>query len=266
MTQLTVSLLQTDLFWRQPQKNRDAIEQKIKHIDGATDLIVLPEVFTSGFAVGSSWTQAELEDLEQTLIWMRSIAKNLDCAITGSTVWLSDGQVRNRMFFITPNEECFYDKCHLFRMAGEHERYAPGNQRVIVNYRQYRILLTVCYDLRFPVFCRNQEDYDFMICVANWPVERHQAWQTLLQARAIENQAYVVGVNRVGKDGKNLCYEGGSCIVDFEGNHQLEFGLGEPGLKTGELSLEKLGEFRRNFPVWQDRDEFILKRPLANSR
>ncbi len=259
MTTLTISLLQTDLLWRKPQNNRENIKNRLESLTNTTDLVVLPEVFTSGFAAGASWTEEELSDLSETLSWMKSVSSELNFALAGSTVWPDKDAMRNRLYFSEPDGKVsFYDKCHLFRMAGENKRYVAGTEKKVIEFRGFRILLTICYDIRFPVFCRNTGDYDLILCVANWPKQRHEAWQTLLKARAIENQAYVVGVNRVGEDGKGLQYDGGSCVLDYEGNSLCDFDNGEQGLKSTVINLQALEKFRKVFPVWQDSDAFSL--------
>ncbi|MFT5118931.1 MAG: omega-amidase, partial [Kiritimatiellia bacterium] len=171
----------------------------------------------------------------------------------------------NRLFFVTPGSDGdgdgelhYYDKCHLFAMGGEHERYQPGKQRSVVNYKGWRFLLTVCYDLRFPVFCRNRNDYDVMLCVANWPQSRRHPWRTLLQARAIENQAYVLGVNRVGKDGNGLEYSGDSMAVNFWGEIVADGPQGKEQLLNATLDRETLLAARKSFPVANDADAFEL--------
>ncbi len=256
---LRVSLVQTDLVWHQPETNRSRLADKLTTLAGHTDLIVLPEMFTSGFTTEPDELSDQLEH-SPTLEWMIEQAKHTDAAVTGSTVFKTPAGNTNRMWFVTPDADVhFYDKVHLFRMAGEDKRYNPGNSRVIVQYRDWKILLTVCYDLRFPVFCRNRNDYDLMLCVASWPSVRRLPWRSLLQARAIENLAYVAGVNRVGEDGKGWHYSGDSLMIDYQGQllddqpQNIEF------IATYSLHKADLEQFRAEFPAWMDADDFDLR-------
>ncbi|MEQ8953327.1 MAG: nitrilase-related carbon-nitrogen hydrolase, partial [Gammaproteobacteria bacterium] len=180
---MRVSLIQTDLIWHEPEKNREHLSSLIRPLKGQTELVVLPEMFTSGFTMHPEEI-TECASPSITGEWMLDLAAECQCAITGSIAARhSDGAHTNRALFARPDGTIeFYDKRHLFRMGGEHERYKPGNKRVVINYLDWKILLTTCYDLRFPVFCRNRNDYDLMLCVANWPAARRQAWRQLLQA------------------------------------------------------------------------------------
>ena len=256
---LRVSLIQTSLHWHQPDQNRKMLEQKIQILAGTSDLVVLPEMFTSGFTLKPELSMTDNGD-HSTISWMRNLAGETRCALTGSIAFaLENGKFTNRMLFVTPEGSIqFYDKQHLFRMAGEQNRYIAGSDRVIVQLNGWNILLTVCYDLRFPVFCRNRNDYDLMLCVANWPSARRRPWRQLLQARAVENLAYVAGVNRVGKDGNGLDYSGDSMLVDFKGELLIDAPESEAFVKTRTLSAEELNSFRTRFPAWQDADSFEL--------
>lgn len=257
---MRVSLVQTDLIWHEPGKNREHLSSLIRPLKGQTELVVLPEMFTSGFTMHPEEI-TECASPSITGEWMLDLAKECQCAITGSIAARHpDGAHTNRALFARPDGTIeFYDKRHLFRMGGEHERYKPGNKRVVLNYLDWKILLTTCYDLRFPVFCRNRNDYDLMLCVANWPEARRQAWRQLLQARAVENLAYVAGVNRIGTDGNGLEYSGDSLLVDFKGNLLIDHEPGTAFVETVQLDAEGLHEFKTKFPVWQDADEFELK-------
>lgn len=259
MTDLRVSLVQTDLIWLDPQANRQQLQRKLASLAKQTDLVVLPEMFTSGFTTHPE----DLSAGSATGDWMLDQARLLDAAVTGSIATAAEetnsGQPGfvNRMLFATPEGELWhYDKVHLFRMGNEHKRYQPGHKRCVLCFRGWRILLTVCYDLRFPVFCRNQNDYDLMLNVANWPDTRRHHWRTLLQARAIENLAYVVGVNRVGVDGKQLSYTGDSMAINFRGDILVD----QEGewLETIICSRQELQQYRTEFPAWQDADSFSL--------
>ncbi len=255
--------VQTDLYWLDPMANRRALEQKFEALKGKTDLIVLPEMFTSGFTIEPE----QMHDQNGTVAWLKEQSRLVGAAITGSVACdLSDPSVStdstkphfvNRMLFATPTGDVMhYDKTHLFQMADEHKRYQAGSERCVISYKGWRILLTVCYDLRFPVFCRNKGDYDLMLCVANWPSARAHHWRSLLIARAIENQAYVVGVNRVGTDGKGLEYTGDSLVIDYLGQSLVDK-AGE-WMETLELNLAELCDYRERFPAWQDADDFNI--------
>ena len=259
MTDLRVTLVQTSLVWHDPGANRQLLEQKLQSLAGQTDLVVLPEMFTSGFTIHPEGLYNE----SATADWLLLQAQTLNIAITGSIATAIDvadetkPNFANRLLFATPEGELFhYDKVHLFRMGDEHLRYQPGKERVVLEYNGWRLLLTVCYDLRFPVFCRNRQDYDAMICVANWPDSRRLHWRTLLQARAIENQAYVVGVNRVGKDGQGLSYSGDSLAINYLGDLLID----EPGEweRTMIFNRNALEAYKKKFPAWRDADEFTV--------
>jgi len=261
---LRVSLVQGDTRWHDPAGNRDMYAALMAPLAGDTDLVLLPETFTSGF---SNEALAEAEDMQgETVAWMRAQAARLGAVVTGS-VQLREGEgVFNRMLWATPDGALHhYDKRHLFRMAREHERYAAGRDRLTLELRGWRVCPLVCYDLRFPVFVRNRHgveapgrfDYDLLLFVANWPAARRYAWQTLLRARAIENLAYVAAVNRVGKDGNEVAYSGDSVALDFLGQPQLEFG-DEVRVDTTTFSAEALAMHRERFPAHLDADRFQL--------
>src|SRR5688572_29689734 len=245
MNDLRVTLVQGDTRWHDPAGNRDYYGGLIAPLHGATDLVILPETFTSGFsndAIGSAETMAGA-----TVEWIREQAVRLDAAVTGS-VQLRDGDgVYNRLLFATPDGALStYDKRHLFRYAREHERYAAGRDRLTLEWRGWRICPLLCYDLRFPVFSRNrfdverpgQLDFDLMLFVANWPSARSHPWKTLLRARAIENLCYVAAVNRVGTDGNGLHYAGDSAVIDFVGHAVSECADEEVVVTTTLLAAE----------------------------
>ncbi|WP_297833550.1 amidohydrolase [Thermomonas sp.] len=264
MQDLRVSIVQGETRWHDPEANRDYYGGLIAPLRGETDLVVLPETFTSGFsneAIGSA------EDMDgPTVAWLRAQAQTLGAAVAGS-VQLRDGEgVFNRLLFATPDGRiAHYDKRHLFSFARENERYAPGRDRVVVAWKGWRVLLQVCYDLRFPVFSRNrfdaeqtgQADYDLALYVANWPSARAYPWKTLLRARAIENLCYVIGVNRVGTDGNGLHYSGDSAVVDFLGHPLLDAGDAE-GVGTTTLQAGELLAHRERFPALRDADGFAV--------
>lgn len=255
MQNLTCTLIQCELAWEAPGDNRQQFAEVIRNIESVGDLVVLPEMFTTGFsmnALGNS--EPPGGDTEQ---WLVELARERDCAVTGSIAVQVGKMVFNRMLFATPEGCQHYDKRHLFRMAGEHKRYAPGNERVIVNWRGWRILLQVCYDLRFPVFSRNREDYDLALYVANWPAPRRQHWRSLLQARAIENQACVVGVNRIGSDARGLDYSGDSLAITASGEILVDM-LDDNGSASAVFDGAALRHYREDFPCHLDADIFQL--------
>ncbi|ODS25098.1 carbon-nitrogen hydrolase [Candidatus Endobugula sertula] len=263
MNNLRVSLVQPDLVWLDPQANLSHLASLMAGLSGSVDLIVLPEMFTSGFTEKPE----SLSGNQYTVEWMLKQSQQLNAAIAGSLAFEGTpddiGAINkryvNRLVFVSPSGDVsHYDKAHLFRMGREHERYQAGSKRRVVDYRGWRLLLTVCYDLRFPVFCRNCNDYDAMLCVANWPTSRRHVWRTLLQARAIENQAYVIGVNRVGVDGRQLEYSGDSMAVDVQGHILVDGGDGCESVLAAELSADNLRHAREVFPVWKDADSFQL--------
>ncbi|GAA3909096.1 amidohydrolase [Halomonas cibimaris] len=265
MGQLTVSLIQSDLRWEDPAANRRRLERQLGDLGGDdTDVIVLPEMFATGFTMNAR-KMAEPMGQSPSVAWLCQQAKARGCVMTGSIAVEENGQHYNRLIWARPDGELtVYDKRHLFRMAGEHERYAPGTARPVVEYKGVRLLLSVCYDLRFPVWLRQQPaageafEYDALLCVANWPAPRRHAWRTLLQARAIENLSYVIGVNRVGESGNGLAYSGDSMLVNFKGEALLDPPVDTAGIYTGTLDGDALSAFRDKFPAWQDADHFQL--------
>jgi len=256
MRNLNVSLIQCELAWEQPEDNRRQIGEIIGGFKSPTDLVVLPEMFTTGFSMNALGNAEEPGGATEQ--WMSQLARQHDCAVTGSiAVHVTQG-VYNRMLFATPEGVTLYDKRHLFRMAGEHERYLPGTERVIVKWRDWRILLQVCYDLRFPVFSRNREDYDLVLYVANWPARRRYHWRQLLIARAIENLACVVGVNRIGADAKGLDYSGDSLVIAADGKILLD-AESKNGAAHAVLDGAALLQYRESFPCQLDADGFQLE-------
>lgn len=272
---LRVALVQGDTRWHDPAGNRAYYGDLIAPLAGRSDLVVLPETFTSGF---SNEALASAEDMQgPTVAWIREQARALDAAVCGSVQLRIEGAqaaaegiapgVYNRLLFATPDGAlAHYDKRHLFRMAKEHERYAAGDRRVCVDWRGWRIFLQVCYDLRFPVFIRNRFDhgraggfdYDLALFVANWPAPRAHAWKTLLRARAIENLACVIGVNRVGTDGNGIDYAGDSVALDPLGQPLVE-GDGHVCVLEAVFSAEQLRGHRERFPAQLDADDFELR-------
>jgi predicted amidohydrolase len=193
-----------------------------------------------------------------TVAWMKKQALKYNIAICGSTIISEKEEIYNRFLFVTPDATAYYDKRHLFAMGGEQACYNSGNSQVVVNFRGWRIMLLICYDLRFPVWSRNKNNYDLVIYVANWPASRRKVWDTLLKARAIENQCYVAGCNRVGTDDRNIVYNGGSKIVDERGELINEDADNAQGIIHSKISLDRLHKFRDDFPVWKDADNFKI--------
>lgn len=252
---MKISLLQTDIRWKDPRANRRRAEELISDLPAA-DLIVLPEMFTTGFCTDPTET-AEPADSE-TLAWMRSVAAARNAAVGGSVATEADGRYYNRFYFVKPDGSyATYDKRHLFSFAGEDKRYTAGTERVVVEHCGFRILLQVCYDLRFPVFARNRGDYDMILYVANWPTVRISAWNALLRARAVENQCYVAGVNRTGDD-PALAYDGSSALIGFLGETVTAATPGREEAVQGEADLKALETFRAKFPALRDADAFTL--------
>lgn len=262
MQTLRVSLVQGATRWHDPAGNRDYYGALIAPLAGRTDLVILPETFTSGFS-NEAIHNAETMD-GPSVAWLRERARVLDAAITGSVQLRVGEGVFNRLLFVTPDGEVqHYDKRHLFRYADEHKRYAAGRDRVVVEWRGWKICPLVCYDLRFPVYSRNRHDaqsgfeYDLVLFVANWPSARARAWRTLLRARAIENLSYCAGVNRVGIDGNQLPYSGDSAVLDYLGQTMADLGAQEQTV-TVALDAAALAGFREKFPAWMDADAFEL--------
>ncbi len=259
MSTLRVSLVQQPLAWHDGAANRAAFEELLRPLAGNTDLVVLPETFTSGFSM-------EVERLAEppggpSSAWLLRRAAALDAVITGSVITRDGERYYNRLLWAAPGEELrHYDKRHLFRMGREHQHFTAGRAAWSVAWRGFNVCPLVCYDLRFPVFSRRRPglDYDLLLYVANWPAARADAWRQLLRARAIENQAYVVGVNRVGEDGRGVPYAGDSAAIDFMGRTLAEAGAA-PAILTVQLPQEPLAAFRAKFPAHLDADRFTLE-------
>lgn len=256
--QVRVSIVQTDIVWEDKQENLRLLHEKLKSIHGTTEIVVLPEMFSTGFSMKSDLLAES--NSGDTISTLRRWAAQFEVAICGSFIATEYSNYYNRAFFLTPEgEEFYYDKRHLFRMGREAEHFSAGDQRIIIPYRGWNICLLVCYDLRFPVWSRNvNNQYDLLIYVANWPIPRRLAWDTLLRARAMENQCYVCGVNRIGIDGYRLKYNGGSVIYSALGEEIASLPDDMEGIATASLSLNTLHELREKFPVWKDADEFQL--------
>ena len=253
---MKIALIQVPLFWENPKLNRDYFEEKINAIAENVDLIVLPEMFTSGFTMNPKSVAETMQG--ETILWLKNLAKAKNAAITGSLVIEENGHFFNRLVFVFPSGEIQkYDKKHLFTLAGEDQIYTSGTQKILVEYKGFKICPLICYDLRFPVFARNTEEYDVLIYVANWPKTRINAWDSLLKARAIENMCYTIGVNRIGEDANQHEYIGHSQVVDFLGNYDIEPQETE-GVFMTNLDKNLLLETRQKFGFLNDRDVFKL--------
>jgi predicted amidohydrolase len=260
VSRLRVTLVQQPLVWGEPAANRARFSALLAPLAGTTDLVVLPETFTTGFSM-------DVERLGEsaggpTTVWLRDLAQELDAAITGSVITAEGGGYYNRLLWAEPGGAALraYDKRHLFRMGREHEHFTAGVAAWTVHWRGFNVCPLVCYDLRFPVFSRRRAglDYELLLYVANWPAPRAHAWRTLLKARAIENQAFVVGVNRAGPDGHGIAHSGDSAAIDFLGQPLAEAGA-EPAVLTVELDGARLAAFREKFPAHLDADRFTLE-------
>lgn len=244
--------LNHNIIWKDKDKNFKIIENEFANDNG--DLLILPEMFSTGFCMDAE----EIADRnEETLIWMKSFSKKRNIAVCGSASIFENENFFNRFYFVKPDGNYdFYDKRHLFSYSGEDKIYSPGKERIVVEYKGWRILLQVCYDLRFPVFARNNGDYDAILYVANWPEARVEAWKHLLKARAIENQAYVFGVNRIGTDGNNLHYTESSHCFSADGS---EISTVKNNIVEAEFKMDDLMKFREKFQFLNDRDDFEIK-------
>ncbi|WP_347373371.1 amidohydrolase [Aequorivita sp. Q41] len=254
---LKITIVQSELHWENAVANRTMFSKKIQNSEEKTDLFVLPEMFTTGFSMHAE-KLAEPNDGE-TLQWMISEAKKHNTAITGSVIISENNIFYNRLFFVFPDGSYKkYDKKHTFTLAKENETYSAGKKRLIVDYKGWKICPLICYDLRFPVWARNTDNYDVLIYVANWPKARILAWNTLLRARAIENMAYCVGVNRTGFDENNHEYNGHSALYDVLGKQISNSHTGE-FIETISLDKEHIQNNRKQLQFLNDRDEFTLK-------
>ena len=257
MEKLSVAMVQADLTWENPQANRARLEKMFDSMKDRADLVILPEMFSTGFSM-SSHTLAETMS-GPTVDWMHENAVRLDAVITGSIIIRENDAYFNRLLWMRPDGTMdVYDKRHLFRMGNEHEHYDQGKTRLVVRLRGWHICPLICYDLRFPVWSRNRGDVDMLIYVANWPASRQKVWNTLLKARAIENQVFVAGVNRVGHDGEGIDYQGDTQLVNPRGDVVAGPVPNYPGITIADLFPGELTEFRKKFPVGDDADDFTV--------
>jgi predicted amidohydrolase len=269
MSKLTVTLIQSNLHWEDKSANLQLLEEKIRSVKERTELVILPEMFNTGFSLNPEKLAETMDG--PTLEWMKRISSEKNIILTGSLIVQEDGNYYNRLVWMLPNGQYgLYDKRHRFAYAGEDQQFAAGDKRLIASAKGWKINLLVCYDLRFPVWARQQSnmstgiapepegfEYDLLIYVANWPQKRIHAWNTLLQARAIENQCYTIGLNRVGIDGNNIYYNGNSMIVDPLGEILYQKNEVED-VYTYTLEKQKLEEMRNRFPFWRDADAFQI--------
>ncbi|MFN3850879.1 MAG: amidohydrolase [Spirosomataceae bacterium] len=253
---LKVSVVQTDIYWENPTANLASLEEKIAQID-QTDLIILPEMFTTGFTMNAAQVAEPMNFT--THRWMKQMAAQTGAVVTGSVIIKDKEQFFNRLLWVEPSGKTdFYDKRHLFRMVKENDVFSGGSKKLIKEWKGWRICPLICYDLRFPVWSRNQNlEYDLLLYVASWPEKRIQVWDKLLMARAIENQSYAIGVNRIGTDDLGINYVGHSAMIDYFGNPVYE-AQNQEIIHTATLDKEKLSEFRQKFPSYLDADDFTI--------
>lgn len=259
---LKICLSPSEIFWGDKERNLENLQSVIKNVHPATDVLILPETFSTGFP--SNLSQSEFEMIAETndghtISLIKNLSDKYNMAITGSFIAIDKNKLYNRAFFIEPSGETYFaDKRHLFSLGGEDKRLSPGNERMKVRFRGWNISMIVCYDIRFPVWCRNLgNEYDLLIAVANWPASRVETWNDLLKARAIENEAYVCGVNCRGIDNVGSEYDGSSHVFDFRGR-DISVNINEDGLIYGSLSKQKLESYREKFPFWKDCDKFSI--------
>ncbi|MCG2460139.1 amidohydrolase [Flavobacteriaceae bacterium F89] len=253
---LEIALIQVPLFWEDPERNRELFSRKMESISNKTDIIVLPEMFTTGFTMAPE--NLDPREGEITVAWMQEKAKEYNAAVVGSIVIFEGGRYFNRLFFVKPDGRAFhYDKRHTFTLAGEDKVYQAGTEKLNVDFRGFKICPLICYDLRFPVWARNSSECDVLIYVANWPTPRIMAWDTLLKARAIENMVYCIGVNRIGQDKTGHDYPGHSAVCDTLGE-RLAFSQVEE-IVVATLNKDHIVETRKKLGFLEDRDAFILK-------
>lgn len=262
MSSLTITLIQTNLFWENKKANLEMLQQKIESIKEKTEVVILPEMFSTGFSMKPELLAETMKG--ETMQWMQRIASKKKIILTGSIIIEQEGKYFNRLIWMLPTGDYgFYDKRHLFAYADENSHYAKGNKKLIASVKGWKVQLQICYDLRFPVWARQEpgnldNQYDLLINIANWPEKRNRAWNVLLQARAIENQCFVAGVNRVGKDGNRIFYSGDSSLIDPMGKIIYQKNNNED-IFTYTLKKETITEYRNQFPFWKESDYFLIK-------
>jgi omega-amidase len=253
---LNIAIVQPDSIWLEADKNRLKINSLLKGLSVRPDLILLPEMFSTGFCTDPAPVAEPMDGL--TVQWMKKTAEDMHCAIAGSLIITHHNKFFNRLVFADRYGMEWYDKRHLFCIDGEETDYTAGTKPLIVNLGLWRINFLICYDLRFPVWSRNRQNYDLLVYSSSWPAGRSDVWNTLLRARAIENQSYVAGVNRVGKDGNGIEYIGESVLIDPKGNEIAALAPSEEGVISAAISLNNINDFRTKFPVWKDADDFSI--------
>lgn len=254
---LKIAIIQSNLVWENPVQNRINFTNTIKSITKKTDLIILPEMFTTGFSMNAEIVSESMQG--ETIEWLKSLAQEKNSAITGSLIIKESNRYYNRLVFVHPDGTIdYYNKRHTFTLAGEDKVYEAGNEKIITEYKGWKICPQICYDLRFPVFARNTENYDIIIYVANWPKPRIAAWDALLKARAIENMSYCIGVNRVGLDAKNYEYPGHSAAYNVLGEKLTQLHFNREGVEVIEISKSHINKNRKRFGFLNDKDEFNL--------
>lgn len=259
MNNLQIAIVQPDIKWKEKDENIEKYSKMLLVLKEPVDLIVLPEMFQTGFCIDPGDIAETMDG--NTIRWMSRTAKSLNCALAGSLVIKDNRRYYNRLIYIDQHENItWYDKRHLFSFAGEEKKFTRGLNRLVVPLKEWRISFQICYDLRFPVWAKNINDYDVLVNVASWPASRNDVWETLLRARAIENQSYVVGVNRVGRDDNNINYIGNSLAIDPKGNILTEMPNPKEGMLKISLSRAELDDFREKFPVWKDWDDFSISK------
>jgi omega-amidase len=257
MQDLKVALVQSHLHWEKPADNRKMFEDKLEDMQTPADIFLLPEMFTTGFTMEPKGLAENMSG--ETVAWLQKIANLKNAVVTGSIIIEENGAYYNRLIWMQPDGQVqWYNKKHLFSMAGEEKVYFPGSEKLLVTWKGWKICPMICYDLRFPVWVRNVEDYDLLLFAANWPERRIMHWRKLLQARAIENQCFVIGVNRVGLDGKGINHTGNSMAVDPMGEILLEI-ENQDAIAIASLDQDELVRARRYMPFLKDRDSFELK-------
>jgi len=255
---LRVAVFQFDLAWENPEANRTKIDEWLQKANRKMDVVFLPEMFTTGFSMNVAELAEPMDG--ETITWMKAKCAEHQLALCGSLIIKENNQFFNRLVFVAPSGEIeYYDKRHLFTMANEESHFQKGMERLIVTYNGWRICPLICYDLRFPVWSRNRNEYDILVYSANWPESRTEVWNTLLKARAIENQSYVVGANRVGVDGSKILYSGNSQLIDPKGSVLSAIADHHKGIVYAGFSYSELTEFRKKFPVLNDADQFVVR-------
>ena len=250
--------IQASLFWENPKKNREYFESKINSLPSNIDLVVLPEMFTSGFTMNAENVAEKMNG--NTISWMQKLASKNNLAIAGSLVIEEDSKFYNRFVFVHPSGKIdFYDKHHTFTLAGEDKIYTSGKKKTVIDYKGWKICPLICYDLRFPVWARNTENYDLLLYVASWPIARIKAWDTLLKARAIENMSYVIGVNRIGVDDNGYEYCGNSLIIDYLGLQLSDLQHNEEGIIFANINKTAQENMREKLGFLKDMDSFTIK-------